>query len=115
MSVIQKEGEYVTSYIQSFHEEVLSILGAIDATMVPAFINGIRTPKLKWKLLEQDISTYAEAMDIVQRFIRASDICTPIDFKKKNDTAGRLKERTPYWRNSDTFVWERSLVIKAED
>ena len=47
MSVIQKEGESVTSYIQRFHEELLSIPGANDATTVPTLINGVRTPKLK--------------------------------------------------------------------
>ena len=55
MSVIQREGEYVTSYIQRFREEVLSILGANNATTVPALINDVRTPKLKWKLLEHDL------------------------------------------------------------
>ena len=89
--------------------------------MVPALINGIRTPKLKWKLLEHDISTYAEAMDVVQRFIRASDIYTPLDSKKKKDNAGRLQERTPNQHNSDSYERERGsacqwdLGMKAED
>ena len=65
MSVIQKEEESVTSYTQRFHEEVLSIPWATDAATVPSLINGVRTPKFKWKLLEHDISTYAEAMDVV--------------------------------------------------
>lgn len=38
MSVIQKEGESFTSYIQSFHEEVLSILRATKAATVLAII-----------------------------------------------------------------------------
>ena len=41
MFVIQREGESVTSYIQRFHEEVLSIPGANDATTVPALMNGV--------------------------------------------------------------------------
>lgn len=65
MSVVQKEGESVTLYIQRFHEEVLLRPRATDAATVPALINGVRTPKLKWKLSEHDISTYAEAMDVV--------------------------------------------------
>ena len=89
MSVIQKEGDSVTSYFQRFHEEVLSTPGANDAATVPALINGVRTPNLKWKLLEHAISTYAKVMDVVQRFIRALDICTPLDSKKKKDKAGR--------------------------
>jgi retrotransposon gag protein len=91
MSVIQKEGESVTSYIQRFHAEVLSILGATNATTVLALINGVRTPKLKWKLLEHDITTYSEVMDIVQRFIWASDIYTPLGSTKKKNKSGILR------------------------
>lgn len=101
--MVQKEGESVTSYIQRFHEEVLLLLGATDAAMVLALINGVRAPKWKWKILEPDISTYAKVMDVVQRFIRASDICTPLDLKKKKDEAVRSQERTLNQRNLDSY------------
>ena len=68
MSVVQKEGQFVTPYIERVHKEVLSIPGATDAATVLALNNGVRTLNLKWKLLEHDISTYAEAMDVVQRW-----------------------------------------------
>lgn len=51
--------------------------------------------------------TYAEAMEIVQKFIRASDICTPLDPNKKKEKAGRSQERTPNRLNSDCYGRER--------
>lgn len=50
-------GESVTSYIQRFHEEILSIPKATNAATILALIKVVRNPKLKWKLLEHDIST----------------------------------------------------------
>lgn len=121
ISVIQKEGKSVTSYTQRLHKKVLSIPGATDAATVPALNNGVRTPKLKGNLLEHDISTYSEAMDIVQRFTRALDICTPLDSKKKKDKASRSLERTPNRCYSDTYGRKKfhspmgPLGMKAED
>ena len=45
-------------------------------------------------------------MDVVQRFIRASNLCNPLDLKKK-DKLGRSQERTPNRRNSDSYGRER--------
>ena len=94
MSVIQKEGELFKSYIQRFHEEVLLISAATDATTVPTLINGLRTSKLNWEFLEHDISTYSDAMNIIQRFIKASSICTSLDLiKKKNKSVSKSQEK----------------------
>ncbi|XP_057520742.1 uncharacterized protein LOC130801008 [Amaranthus tricolor] len=88
MSVIQQEGELVSSYIKRFHDEVLTITNISDSATVSTLINGLRTHKLKWHLIENGVSSYVEAMQIAQRFVQASEICTPIDSqakKKKND------------------------------
>ena len=88
MLVIQQEGELVSSYIKKFHDEVLTITDISDSVTVPALINGLRTHKLKWHLIENGVSSYVEGMQIAQRFVQASEICTPIDSqakKKKND------------------------------
>lgn len=39
------------------------------------------TQEMKWKLLESDISTYVEAVEIVLQFIMGF-ICMPMDSKK---------------------------------
>ena len=47
MSITQREGELVSSYIKRFHNEVLTIMDISDSATVLALINGLKTHKLK--------------------------------------------------------------------
>ena len=88
MLVIQREGELVSSYIKRFHDEVLTITDISESATMLALMNGLKNHKLKWQLIENGVTSYVEAMQIAQRFVQASNICTPIDSqakKKKND------------------------------
>ena len=57
-----------------------------ESIVVSALINGMKTHKLKFQLLENQVKTYAEAMRQAISFVTAFNICHQLDlnFKIRN-------------------------------
>ena len=94
MSVIQQEGELVSSYIKRFHDESLTTTDISVSATVPKLINGLRTHNLKWQLIKNGVTFYVEAMQIAQRFVQTSDICTPVDSRSKKNKNDKLQSQS---------------------
>lgn len=54
--------EAVATYLKKFQEAVLEVTNLEDSVSLNALINGMRTPKMKFQLIENQVKTYAEAM-----------------------------------------------------
>ena len=83
LGITQLEGESVSTYLQKFHNAVLEVTNLEKYVALSALINGMRTPKLKLKLIVSQVKTYAEAMKQYQSFVTASNICQTYDSKKR--------------------------------
>ena len=61
-----------------------------ESVALSALINRLRTPKLKFQLIESQVSTYVETMKQCQSLVTASYICRTHDSKKqKHDERDR--------------------------
>ena len=83
LCIIQQEGESVATDLKKLQEVVLEVTNLEDSVALNALINGMRTPKLKFQLIENQVKTYAEAMRQCQSYVTAFKICHAHDFKKQ--------------------------------
>jgi retrotransposon gag protein len=88
LSIVQQEGESVATYLKKFQEAVLEVTDLEDSVALNALINGMRTPKLKFQLVEHQVKSYAEAMRQCQSYVTASEICQAHNTKKRKHDKG---------------------------
>ena len=55
LSITQQEGESLSAYLQRFHDGVLAVTDLEDSIAVSALINGMKTHKQKFQLLENQV------------------------------------------------------------
>ena len=85
-----------------------------ESIVVSTLINGMKTHKLKFQLLENQVKTYAEAIKQARSFVTASDICHQlylISKKRKSDKMAEIQREKPQNQNQQLA---RSGLIRSE-
>ena len=70
-------------YLKKFHDAIMDVMDLEESVALSSLINGIRTLKLKFQLVESQVKTYAEAMRQCQSYVTASENCQAHDPKKR--------------------------------
>ena len=93
LSITQQEGESVSTYLQKFQEAILEVTDLEESVALNALINGMRTPKLNFQLVDYQVKTHAAAMKQCQSFVTSSNICQAHESKK------RKHDKRDQWKN----------------
>lgn len=82
-------------FIKRFNSESLLIPNHQDNIAYTSLLIGLRPGRFKWGLLEDEVSTFAEAMQRAEKYIQAADICgsTSSQDKKSNNDIVLMRER----------------------
>ena len=83
MSIRQREGEMLRSYIARFNKEALSIDEADDKILVAAFTNGLRKGKFLFSLYKNDPKTMSEVLYRATKYMNAEDALLDREEKPK--------------------------------
>ena len=102
LSITQQERESFSAYLQRLDNGVLAVTDLETSIVVSALINGMKTHKLKFQLLENQVKTYSKAMRQANSFVIASDICHQLDpnsKKRKSDKMAETQRQKPQNQN----------------
>ena len=92
LSITQEEGQSLSAYLQRFLDEVLGVTDSEEFIVVSALINGMKTHKFKFQLLEYQVKTYAKAMRQARSFVTAFNICHQLDSDSKKRKSDKMAE-----------------------
>ena len=73
MSIRQREGEILRSYIARFNKEALSIDEADNKILVAAFTNGLRKGKFLFSLYKNDPKTMSDVLYKATKYMNEED------------------------------------------
>ena len=73
MSIRQREGEMLRSYIARFNKEALSIDEADDKILVVVFTNGLRKGKFLFSLYKNDPKTMSDVLYKATKYMNDED------------------------------------------
>ena len=95
MSIKQREGETLRSYITCFNKETLSINEANDKILVAAFTNGLRNGKFLFSLYKIDPKTMSKILYRATKYMNAKDALRSREEKprkrERQEDIGRTK------------------------
>uniref|UniRef100_A0A803NEI2 RNase H type-1 domain-containing protein n=1 Tax=Chenopodium quinoa TaxID=63459 RepID=A0A803NEI2_CHEQI len=95
MTVKQGENESLKDYIKRFNTESQLFPDLQDNVAFTTLLFGLKSNKLKFKLVHDKVSTFSEAMERVERIIKASEVCkAPVANSK-----GKRKQEDNYHEN----------------
>ena len=89
-------GRSVCLHLKKFHDAVMQVTDLKEFIALSALINEMRTPKLKFQLIESQVKTYVEAMKQCQSYVTAFDICQAHEStKRKHDKRDQRPSNHP--------------------
>ena len=83
MSIKQREGETLRSYISHFNKEALSINEADDKILVAAFTNRLRKGKFLFSVYKNDLKTMSKVLYRATKYMNAKDALLAREEKPK--------------------------------
>ena len=83
MSIKQREGETLRSYIACFNKEALSIDEADDKILVATFMNGLRKGKFMFSLYKNDPKTMFDVLYRATKYMNAENALMACEEKPK--------------------------------
>lgn len=91
MSVGQREDESLKEYVKRFTSEAMLIPDLPESVAMAALMKGLKNTRFKFALVEDNVTSFTEALGRAEKHIRASEICSDDRESRKR---GRSKERT---------------------
>ncbi|XP_065623417.1 uncharacterized protein LOC136064902 [Quercus suber] len=93
MSIRQREGETLRSYITRFNKEALSIDETDDKILVAAFTNGLRKGKFLFSLYKNNPKTMSEVLYRATKYMNAEDaLLTREEKPRKRAQQGNIRQ-----------------------